>query len=101
MTALFVRRGERLAARRVCGEMVILAADDSSLFVLNPTATLLWNAADGVTAVDVIVDREIVARFEVAPEIARQDAEEVIRSLASHGILLVSEQPMTEASRER
>ena len=35
MSDLFVARGERLAARKVAGEMVILSADDSSLFVLN------------------------------------------------------------------
>ena len=42
-------RAERLAARRVAGEMVILSADDSSLYVLNELGTILWEAADGRT----------------------------------------------------
>jgi hypothetical protein len=50
----FVVRGQRLAARKVAGEMVILSADDSSLFVLNEVGTAIWEAADGRTSVEEI-----------------------------------------------
>ena len=42
-------RGDKLAARKVGGEMVILSAEDSSLFLLNEVGTAIWEAADGQT----------------------------------------------------
>ena len=69
----FISRGDSLAARMLGGEMMIMAVADSTLFSLNETASLLWQAADGVTPLREIVEREVVARFEVDPRTAYQD----------------------------
>jgi hypothetical protein len=65
-----VRRGDRLAARKVGGEMVILSADDSSLFVLNEVGTAIWEAADGRTSIDAIAEG-VCREFEVDVDTAR------------------------------
>jgi hypothetical protein len=91
---LYVARSPRIAARKLGEEMLIMSAQGSTLFTLNPTATLVWQAADGVTALDEIVERHICSEFEVKPEEAIRDAEALAEDLARHGILLISEKPI-------
>jgi hypothetical protein len=86
----FVIRGERLAARKVGGEMVILSADDSSLFVLNEVGTAIWEAADGRTSLDAIADG-VCREFDVDLETARRDISEFVTSLAGAGVVSLSE----------
>jgi Coenzyme PQQ synthesis protein D (PqqD) len=92
--SLFVARNQRVAARSLDGEMMIMSGRDSTLFTLNRTATILWQAADGATPLEQIVEQKICAEYEVEPSEALQDAEIVARELAGHGILLISEQPI-------
>jgi hypothetical protein len=94
MSARYLARSPRLAARTLGGEKVIMSADDSSLYVLNEVATALWDAADGRTTLEDIVERAVCARFEVDKETALRDAAELVAGLAARGILLVSEQPL-------
>jgi hypothetical protein len=94
MSDMYVARGERLAARRVAGEMVILSADDSSLYVLNELGTLLWEAADGATRLDDIVDRVVCGDFDIDRETGLRDAREFLQQLAGHGILRLSDAPI-------
>jgi Coenzyme PQQ synthesis protein D (PqqD) len=91
---MYVARSPRIAARMLGEEMLVMSALDSTLFTLNPTATVLWQAADGTTALDEIVERRICSEFDVKPEEAMRDAERLAETLASHGILLISEQPI-------
>ena len=91
MSDLVVAREERLAARRVAGEMVILSADDSSLYVLNELGTMLWEAADGVTPLRDIVERVVCTEFDVDRETGLRDAEAFVRQLAEHGVLRIGE----------
>ena len=76
--------------------MLVMAAQGSTLFTLNQTATILWQAADGATPLDEIVERNICSDFEVDREVAVQDAQELAEDLAKHGILLISEQPIAQ-----
>jgi len=92
--ALYVARARNVAARMIGGEMMVMSGRDSSLFSLNATASILWEAADGVTPLAQIVEGRIVAAFEVDRDDALRDAEEVVRDLAGHGILRVSESPI-------
>jgi len=94
MSRLYVARNPRVAARSLDGEMMIMSGRDSTLFTLNKTATLLWQAADGATPLDEIVSKKICSEFEVEPAEALQDAETLARELADHGILQISEQPI-------
>jgi hypothetical protein len=89
----FISRGDSLAARMLGGEMMIMAVADSTLFSLNETASLLWQAANGVTPLREIVEREVVARFEVDPRTAYQDTLEFVEGLALHGILKIADEP--------
>jgi hypothetical protein len=85
-----VLRGERLAARKVGGEMVILSADDSSLFVLNQVGTAIWEAADGQTTLEAIADG-VCRDFDVDLETALKDVAEFVDALAAAGVVSVSE----------
>lgn len=92
--SLFLVRNPRVAARSLDGEMMIMSGRDSTLFTLNKTATILWQAADGTTPLAEIVQQKICAEFEVELSEALLDAETLARDLAKHGILQVSEEPI-------
>jgi hypothetical protein len=98
MSRLYVARNPRAAARCLDGEMMIMSGRDSTLFTLNKTATILWQAADGATPLDEIVERRICSEFEVEPAAALQDAEILARELAGHEILQISEEPIPQRS---
>jgi hypothetical protein len=91
---LYVARSRRIAARKLGEEMLVMSGQGSTLFTLNPTAAILWQAADGATPLNEIVERKICSEFEVKPDEALRDAEELARDLAKYGILLISEQPI-------
>jgi hypothetical protein len=94
MKQLYVARSPRIAARKLGEEMLVMSGHDSTLFTLNPTATILWQAADGATPLEEIVETRICSEFEVQPEEALRDAEALAKDLAKRGILLISEQPI-------
>jgi hypothetical protein len=98
---LYVARSSRIAARKLDDEMMIMSAVDSTLFTLNETATFIWEAADGSTSLEDIVTRKICSRFEVVASEALQDAEEMVRQLAGHGLLLLSDEPLSAANPSR
>jgi hypothetical protein len=86
----YVARGTDVASRLLGGEMMVMSTRDSTLFSLNSVATVIWEAADGVTPLDEIVANRICKEYDVSPEVAMKDAEALIEQLASHGILIVS-----------
>src|SRR5205807_5579887 len=81
---LYIARSTRIAARKLGEEMLVMAAQGSTLFTLNPTATILWEAADGATPIEEIVEHRICSEFEVTPEEALRDAEALAQDLARH-----------------
>jgi hypothetical protein len=87
-----------VAARAIDGEMMIMSGQDSTLFTLNETATILWQSADGITPLERIVEERICGDFEVRPDEALQDAEVLARELAEHGILMVSQEPILQST---
>lgn len=88
---MFIARSSEIASRNLDGEMIIMSAKDSTLFTLNAVATSIWEAADGQTSLDDIVDKKICTQFEVDRETARRDAQELVQQLSEHGILSISE----------
>lgn len=92
MTETYVIRSTSVAAREMAGEMMIMSATDSTLFSLNETATLIWNAADGKTSLSDIV-RNICEEFDVEPDAAYRDAETLVNELAALGILSLAPEP--------
>jgi hypothetical protein len=97
MSKFYVARNPRVAARILDGEMMIMSARDSTLFTLNKTASILWQFADGTTPLDEIVERHICPEFTVDFAEALRDAETLVRDLAGHEILEVSEEPIVHA----
>ena len=98
MNAGYPVRSSAVAARMLGDEMMIMSAVDSSLYTLNDVASFIWEAADGKTSLDQIVAR-ICDEFEVAPEVARADAEKLVGELAAAGIMKLSAQPAEEDAR--
>jgi hypothetical protein len=94
MSRLYVARNPKVATRGLGGETMIMSGRDSTLFTLNPTATILWQSADGKTPLDEIVEKRICTEFEVEPAEALADAETLARALARHEILQISEEPI-------
>jgi len=77
---------------------MIMSAVDSTFFTLNEVATVIWQAADGRTPLSDIVASKICSEFEVDPAQAERDVEQFVSELSEHGILLVSEQPITNSA---
>jgi len=98
--ATYVARSKQVAARMLGGEMMIMSPRDTTLFNLNDVGSVIWQAADGQTPLEDIISR-LCAEFDVAPEVARQDAESFIQEMVDHGIMRVSDQPIgAEPSRQ-
>jgi hypothetical protein len=98
MKECYAARSSAVAARQLGEEMIIMSAADSTLFNLNPVATLIWQAADGQTPLAKIVEERICPAFDVEPEEALRDAEQFATELAAHGILLLAESPILDPS---
>jgi hypothetical protein len=98
MAGLYISRSDRIAAREFGGEMMIMSARDSTLFSLNDVGTVIWKAADGQTPLAEIVERTVCAEFDVEPAEALRDAENFVRELSEHGVLLLSETPAADAN---
>jgi hypothetical protein len=99
MSAIYVARASRLAARRLDAETIILCPDDSGLYVLNEVGTTLWEAADGCTPLSAIVDTTICPRFDVDAATAMEDALAFVEGLRQHQILHVSDEPIPTDDR--
>ncbi len=91
----YVARSSLAAARMLGDEMMVMSAVTSTLFTLNDVAAVIWNAADGVTPLSEIVSSKICNQFDVTQETALHDAETLVEQLAGHGILVLSDTPIT------
>jgi hypothetical protein len=96
MNEKYMVRSSAVASRVLDGEIVIMSALDSTLFSLSEVATIIWQAADGRTPLTEIVQRRICPEFDVTPEAAYRDAEAFVDDLARHGILRVSDHPISD-----
>jgi hypothetical protein len=100
MTDKYIARSSAVAARQMGEEMIIMSAADSTLFSLNETATVIWLAADGKTPLSEIVRQHVCAEFDVEPERAYRDAAQLAEELARHGIVHLSDEPVSDAPLE-
>lgn len=92
----YIARSSAIAARALAGEMMVMNSADSTFFTLNEVATTIFQAADGYTPLREIVRERVCRQFDVDPEQAQADAEQFVAELSSHGILIVSKQPMVK-----
>lgn len=100
MTDKYIARSSAVAARQMGEEMIIMSASDSTLFSLNETATVIWLAADGKTPLSEIVRQHVCEEFDVEPERAYRDAAQLAEELARHGIVHLSDEPVSDAPLE-
>jgi coenzyme PQQ synthesis protein D (PqqD) len=97
----YVARSSEIAARRLGDEMMIMSGRDSTLFSLNEVATVIWEAADGLTTLDDIVEHRICQEFDVELAEALRDAEALAEALAERGIFLLSDKPFLTAPSDK
>jgi hypothetical protein len=96
MAEKYISRSSAIAARMIGGEMMVMSAVDSTFFTLNEVASVIWQAADGLTPLSEIVVSKICKEFDVDQSRALRGADRFVDELSHHGILLVSDQPMIE-----
>ncbi len=101
MAERYIARSSAIAARLLGSEMMIMSTADSTFFTLNEVASAIWQAANGLTPLSEIVNGKICQEFDVNQEQAQRDAEHFVDELSQHGILLVSDKPLTEFSATR
>jgi Coenzyme PQQ synthesis protein D (PqqD) len=94
MNEIYIRRAPTVAYRRMGQEVIAMSATDSTLFSLNEVASVIWEAADGRTALSEIVRSKICEEFDVDFAQASQDAQELVQGLTARGLLCTSEKPV-------
>jgi|SRR5579862_3825098 Coenzyme PQQ synthesis protein D (PqqD) len=99
MAETYIAQSKAIAARMLGGEMMVMSATDSTFFTLNEVATAIWLAADGRTSLTQIVKDKICQEFEIDEETASRDADQFVNDLSKHGILVVSNEPLPDTSR--
>jgi len=97
MAEKYIARSSAIAARQLGDEMMVMSTADSTFFTLNEVASTIWQAADGCTPLSEIVAGKICQQFDVDWARAQDDAERFVDELSRHGILLLSDQPLTES----
>jgi Coenzyme PQQ synthesis protein D (PqqD) len=98
MSTKYIAKSSAIASRLLGGEMMVMSAADSTFFTLNPVATVVWQAADGLTPLSEIVAHQVCTEFEVDPETAYRDVERFVDELSHYGILKISEQPFADSA---
>jgi hypothetical protein len=98
MAEKYIARSSAIAARLLGDEMMVMSTADSTFFTLNEVASAIWQAADGRTPLSEIVVGKICQEFDVDRERAQRGAERFVDELSQHGILLVSDHPLTDSS---
>ncbi len=98
MSETYIARSSAIAARLLAGEMMVMNSADSTFFTLNEVATAIWQAADGRTPLREIVREQVCRQFDIESEQAQADAEQFVDDLSKHGILLVSDSPLSSES---
>jgi hypothetical protein len=86
----------RAAWRVYEGEAVIVSPEDSTLHTLNAVGTLIWEAADGRTALEAIVGR-VCEAFDVDRATAVRDATTFVELLCRRGLLTIQDTPAEAA----
>jgi Coenzyme PQQ synthesis protein D (PqqD) len=92
----YVARSTAIASRVLGDETMVMSAVSSTLFTLDEVATVIWESADGVTPLEDIVTNKICTQYDIAPEIALKDAEGLVEGLAKHGLMVLSDTPITQ-----
>jgi len=96
-TEQYLTRSTATAARTIGDDTIIMSTVDSTIFMLNATGTVIWKNADGHTPLSSIIKNKVCAEFDVPVEQAAADAQSFVDEMAAHGILVVSNEPISPA----
>ena len=77
---------EQVLFREVQGEGVLLHLETNAYFRLDAVGTRVWLAMQGVDSLEKVVTR-LLDEFDAPQETLRQDVEELLQDLASHGLI--------------
>lgn len=72
--------------RRIGDEVVIITGDGLATHILNKTAARVWELCDGTHDITGITET-ICKQFEVSPEKARTDVDDVMAQLEELGLI--------------
>lgn len=97
MPEKYIARSAAIAARLLGDEMMVMSTADSTFFTLNEVGSVIWQAADGRTPLSEIVSRKVCQEFDVDQVQAMRGAEHFVDELSQHGILLVSNKPLSDS----
>jgi Coenzyme PQQ synthesis protein D (PqqD) len=100
MNSLYIARSSEIACRKLEDETIIMSVRDSTLFTLNESATAIWEAADGKTPLEEIVEHTICRTYEIDRDIALQDALELVHRLAKGGLLRLADSPFNACATQ-
>lgn len=94
---MYLSQSPDIAARTLGDDTIIMSTVDSTVFMLNSVGTAIWTAADGKTPLSQIIHERVCSEFDVADDEAYADAKEFAGELAEHGILRISDAPVSPA----
>jgi hypothetical protein len=92
---MYLAQSADIACRTLGDDTIIMSTLDSTVFMLNSVGSVIWNAADGATPLSQIIRERVCEEFDVSDEQARADAKEFVDQLAKHGVLLISDTPVS------
>jgi hypothetical protein len=81
------RTADRVAAKEVGGELVLLDLEDGSFLVAKGTGPRVWDLVASGEGVQEII-RTVAARYGKSPEEVRVDVEEFVDGLIERGFLV-------------
>ncbi|MFZ9887267.1 MAG: PqqD family protein [Myxococcota bacterium] len=89
----YIAQNPDTPARTIEGEAIVITPHDSTLHTLNPTATYIWDRADGSRTLEAIAT-EMLDEFDVDAETLKVDALAFASEAVAKGLLITSNEPM-------
>lgn len=93
---MYIAKNKSVAARALGDEVIIMSSANATLYTLNGVGRAIWESADGRTTLAKIIDHKVCDEFEVSRDEALRDAEQFVGELAAQGLLVTSEEPITD-----
>lgn len=81
-----IARADSLVASEVSGEVVILSIDTGFFFLLNKTASRIWDLLEAPLALEAIASA-LIQRFAVDPADCRREVGEFVQIMLDKGLL--------------
>lgn len=88
------RREERLIARVIDGEAIIVDFKTGDHYSLNSVGTLVWEMADGKHSIKDIV-AAILQRYDISEAQARADLSELVSDMENENLVVLGEAPLS------